>query len=71
MARGVGVDISEAALAVAGDNSSDLGLRDRARFLHSDWFGAVTGDLIVADPPTSPPRRWRDPRSARLEPHQR
>jgi release factor glutamine methyltransferase len=53
MARGVGVDISEAALAVAGDNSSDLGLRDRARFLHSDWFGAVTGayDLIVANPP--------------------
>ena len=53
MARGVGVDISEAALAVAGDNSSDLGLRDRARFLHSDWFGAVRGafDLIVANPP--------------------
>lgn len=53
MARGVGVDISEAALVVASDNSRNLGLEDRARFLHSDWFGAVTGafDLIVANPP--------------------
>ena len=53
MARGVGIDISEAALAVASRNSSDLGLEDRARFLRSDWFTAVPGafDLIVSNPP--------------------
>ncbi|MBN8632774.1 MAG: peptide chain release factor N(5)-glutamine methyltransferase [Rhodobacterales bacterium] len=53
MARGLGVDISEAALAVAADNSRDLGLEGRARFLRSDWFAGVTGafDLIVANPP--------------------
>jgi release factor glutamine methyltransferase len=53
MARGVGVDISDAALAVAAENSRNLGIADRARFLRSDWFSAVTGafDLIVANPP--------------------
>ena len=53
MARGVGVDISEAALAVAAGNSSDLGLEGRAKFLHSDWFSNVSGafDLIVSNPP--------------------
>jgi release factor glutamine methyltransferase len=61
MARGVGVDISSAALAVARDNARDLGLEDRARFMVSDWFsglsgdtsGGVTGafDLIVSNPP--------------------
>ncbi|WP_333814893.1 peptide chain release factor N(5)-glutamine methyltransferase [Tabrizicola sp.] len=53
MARGVGVDISEAALAVASRNSSDLALQDRTRFLRSDWFTAVAGafDLIVSNPP--------------------
>lgn len=53
MARGVGVDISEAALDVATENSSDLGLGDRVRFQQSDWFSAITGafDLIVSNPP--------------------
>ena len=53
MARGVGVDISEAALAVAGGNASDLGLEGRAKFLRSDWFASVSGafDLIVSNPP--------------------
>jgi len=53
MARGVGVDISDAALAVAVGNASDLGLKARARFLVSDWFSEVSGtfDLIVSNPP--------------------
>ncbi len=53
MARGVGVDISEAALAVAAGNSSDLGLEARVRFHRSDWFSDVSGtfDLIVSNPP--------------------
>lgn len=53
MARGLGVDVSEAALEVAEDNSRDLGLGDRVRFLKSDWFRSVPGafDLIVSNPP--------------------
>lgn len=53
IARGVGVDISDAALAVAADNAKLLDLSTRARFLRSDWCAAVEGrfDLIVSNPP--------------------
>ena len=53
MARGVGTDISDAALQVAIGNTRDLGLEARARFRKSDWFAGVTGafDLIVSNPP--------------------
>jgi release factor glutamine methyltransferase len=53
MARGVGVDISEAALAVAAENSRELGIENRARFQQSDWFSHVSGafDLILSNPP--------------------
>ena len=56
-AFGVGVDISEAALAVARANAEALGLAARARFLCGDWGGALRCgsrggfDLIVANPP--------------------
>ncbi len=52
-ATGVGVDVSDAALAVAAENAAALGLDRRARFLVSDWYGAVAGqfDLIVSNPP--------------------
>ena len=53
MARGVGTDISDAALQVAIGNTRDLGLEARARFRKADWFRGVTGafDLIVSNPP--------------------
>ncbi len=53
MARGVGTDISDAALRVAIGNTRDLGLEARARFRIADWFSGVTGafDLIVSNPP--------------------
>jgi release factor glutamine methyltransferase len=53
MARGLGTDISEAALQVAVGNTRDLGLEARAWFRKSDWFADVTGayDLIVSNPP--------------------
>ena len=53
VATGLGVDISDAALAVAADNAARLGLASRARFLRSDWFSAVTMrfDLILSNPP--------------------
>ncbi|MFX0545810.1 peptide chain release factor N(5)-glutamine methyltransferase [Roseovarius sp. S1116L3] len=52
-ARGVGTDISQAALGVAGRNAARLDVADRAKLIRSDWFGAVTGrfDLIVSNPP--------------------
>lgn len=53
VATGIGTDVSEAALAVAAENATALGLARRARFLRSDWFGAVPGrfDLIASNPP--------------------
>lgn len=52
-AQGVGVDLSDAALAVAAQNRAALGLDLRCDLRQSDWFTAVTGqfDLIVANPP--------------------
>jgi release factor glutamine methyltransferase len=52
-ATGLGVDISQAALAVAKRNARALGLAARAAFLASDWGRAVAGefDLVLANPP--------------------
>ena len=52
-ATGLGVDLSDAALAVAARNRSALGLDQRATLVRSDWFAAVTGrfDLIISNPP--------------------
>ena len=52
-ARGLGVDISDAALAVAAQNRAALGLDQRADLRQSDWFSNVTDqfDLIVSNPP--------------------
>lgn len=53
VARGLGVDISSAALHVARGNAETLGLAARASFRASDWFSDVPGryDLIVSNPP--------------------
>ena len=52
-ARGVGTDLSIAALACARANATSLGLAGRASFLVCDQGAALTGgfDLIVANPP--------------------
>ena len=52
-AQGLGVDLSEAALAVARENARALGVADRVSLCPSDWFAAVDGtfDLIVSNPP--------------------
>ena len=52
-ARGTGVDVSPAALAVAGRNAARLGLAGRARFVRGDWGGSLAGpfEMIVANPP--------------------
>ena len=61
-ARGIGVDRSEATLAVARDNLSRLGLRDRASFLCANWMSAISGgafDVIVSNPPYIAPSEIR------------
>ena len=61
-ARGIGLDRSEAALAVARDNLSRLGLRDRASFLCANWMSAIGGgafDVIVCNPPYIAPSEIR------------
>jgi release factor glutamine methyltransferase len=52
-ARGLGTDLSPAALRLAEANARSLGVADRASFLASDWLDAIHGefDLIVSNPP--------------------
>lgn len=52
-ARGVGTDISDAALLVAGENAARAGVADRIVLPVSDWFADTGGryDLIVSNPP--------------------
>lgn len=74
-ATGLGVDLSTAALRIAGENANDLGVAPRAEFVESHWFDAVKGvfDLIVSNPPyialdemagLSPDVRLHEPRMA-------
>jgi release factor glutamine methyltransferase len=53
-AKGLGVDISEEALAVARDNAASLGLAGRVALLRGDWtqgLAEASFDLVVANPP--------------------
>lgn len=52
-AKGVGTDISQAALEVARENAERLSLHERAQLVQGDWFHGVEGkfDLIVSNPP--------------------
>jgi release factor glutamine methyltransferase len=53
-AKGLGVDVSEEALAVARDNAASLGLAGRMALLRGDWTEGLadeTFDLVVANPP--------------------
>ncbi len=56
-AKGLGVDVSEEALAVARENAANLGLAGRAALLRGDWTSGLEGggfDLVVANPPYIP-----------------
>lgn len=52
-ATGVGTDISEQAVLVAGRNAAEHGLADRLVLPLSDWYDDIGGrfDLIVSNPP--------------------
>ena len=53
LARGVGVDRSAAAVAVARSNAERLGFAARAGFVVGDWAAALCGrfDLLLCNPP--------------------
>jgi release factor glutamine methyltransferase len=53
-ARGLGVDVSEEALAVARENAANLGLAGRMALLRGDWtegLAEASFDLVVSNPP--------------------
>ncbi len=52
-ASGIGVDSSDAALAVARGNAETLGLATRAVFVRGDWGAGLAGmfDIIISNPP--------------------
>lgn len=55
-ARGVGTDLSRAALSVAGDNAARLGVAARAGLVACDWATGLhdSFDLVVSNPPYIP-----------------
>ena len=56
-AKGLGVDASEDALAVARENAANLGLESRTALLRGDWtrgLGDAGFDLVVSNPPYIP-----------------
>jgi release factor glutamine methyltransferase len=53
-AKGLGVDVSEEALAVARENAANLGLAPRVALLRGDWtqgLAEASFDLVVSNPP--------------------
>ncbi|WP_091741686.1 peptide chain release factor N(5)-glutamine methyltransferase [Phenylobacterium immobile] len=53
-AKGLGIDVSEEALAVARENASNLGLASKLALLRGDWtagLGDASFDLVVSNPP--------------------
>jgi release factor glutamine methyltransferase len=56
----VGVDSSEAALALAAENRARAGIDGRVRLVHGDLLRGVDGrfDLVVSNPPYVDPDDW-------------
>jgi release factor glutamine methyltransferase len=71
-AQGTGVDISPAALVVAKQNASALGLAARCALVEGDWSQAVEGrfDIVLSNPPYIPSHDIErlEPEVARYEP---
>lgn len=71
-ARGVGVDLSEQALAFARSNAARLGLAPRASLRRGDWGEAIGDrfDLILCNPPYVEATANLPPDVACWEPHE-
>ena len=57
-ASGIGVDIQADAVAIAAQNSNQLGLDGRVAFKQSSWDDGLSGhfDIIISNPPYIPKR---------------
>lgn len=56
-AKGLGIDISEEALAVARENAANLDLDNRLALMRGDWttgLGDASFDVVVSNPPYIP-----------------
>lgn len=71
LATGLGVDRSEAALAVAAENAARLGMAARAEFRLGDWAEGLNErfDLILCNPPYIEEGTELMPDVALFEPH--
>jgi release factor glutamine methyltransferase len=71
-ATGVGIDGSEAALAIARGNAERLGLSPRAELRLGDWGEGIEEgfDLILCNPPYVETGAELPPEVARWEPHE-
>lgn len=73
-AKGIGIDASDAALAVARENAANLGLSTRAAMQTGDWsrpgWDAELGrfDLVLANPPYVEDSAELDPGVSQFEP---
>jgi release factor glutamine methyltransferase len=69
--KGLGIDASAAALAVAHNNADHLGLADRARFQLGDWGAGLDEhfDLILCNPPYIETSAALAPNVMDYEPH--
>lgn len=71
-AKAVAVDVSEDALALAGENGVSAGVGDRLELVRSNWFESVEGtfELIVSNPPylTSEEMESAEPEVRKFEP---
>ncbi len=55
-AKGLGIDLSQGAIAIAEANARSLGLAERARFRQGDWGTGLAEqfDLVLCNPPYIP-----------------
>jgi len=71
-ARGVGVEISPPALAVAQENAAALEVTERCRLVQGDWSAAADGqfDVLLSNPPYIPSAEIAglEPEVSRYEP---
>jgi len=71
-ASGLGIDSSDAALAIARRNGARLGMADRTEFRLGDWAHGITErfDLILCNPPYVATSAPLGPGVAEHEPHE-
>ena len=71
-ATGLGIDSSEAALAIAQRNAIRLGMAERAEFRVADWADGITErfDLILCNPPYVATSALLGPGVVDHEPHE-